>query len=259
MSASSDWDLAARRRLGRRERRRRQRRRSRPPTNEGMTFFDTADVYGDGRSERFCAELRKRHPDVFVATKMGRRVEQLTENYTRENFLRLERPLARKPRRAATGAGPAALPARRRVRVRCRVRLARPDGRRRADRRLRRVGRDRVASAVGDRPPPRGQRPDHPQLLSAQAARTGPPGGARGRRRDHRPGPAGVRAAVRAATTRTPRSPPTTTATSTAAAKRSTSARRSPEFRTRSGSRPPAGSASWSTRARRWRSSRCGG
>src|SRR6266516_3013119 len=40
----------------------------------GVTFFDTADVYGDGRSERFCAELRSRHPDAgaFVATKMGR-------------------------------------------------------------------------------------------------------------------------------------------------------------------------------------------
>ncbi len=42
----------------------------------GVTFFDTADVYGDGRSERFCAGLRRRHPEVFVATKMGRRVEQ---------------------------------------------------------------------------------------------------------------------------------------------------------------------------------------
>jgi aryl-alcohol dehydrogenase-like predicted oxidoreductase len=53
----------------------------------GVTFFDTADVYGDGRSERFCGELRARHPEVFVATKMGRRVEQRPENYTRENFL----------------------------------------------------------------------------------------------------------------------------------------------------------------------------
>ena len=53
----------------------------------GVTFFDTADVYGDGRSERFCAGLRQRHPGVFVATKMGRRVDQLPENYTRENFL----------------------------------------------------------------------------------------------------------------------------------------------------------------------------
>jgi aryl-alcohol dehydrogenase-like predicted oxidoreductase len=53
----------------------------------GVTFFDTADVYGDGRSEQFCGEFRARHPKVFVATKMGRRVPQRTENYNRENFL----------------------------------------------------------------------------------------------------------------------------------------------------------------------------
>jgi aryl-alcohol dehydrogenase-like predicted oxidoreductase len=54
---------------------------------QGVTFFDTADVYGDGRSERFCAALRERHPDVFVATKMGRRADQTSENYSRANFL----------------------------------------------------------------------------------------------------------------------------------------------------------------------------
>jgi aryl-alcohol dehydrogenase-like predicted oxidoreductase len=54
---------------------------------EGVTFFDTADVYGDGRSETFCGRLRERHPDVFVATKMGRRVAQETINYNRDNFL----------------------------------------------------------------------------------------------------------------------------------------------------------------------------
>ena len=53
----------------------------------GITFFDTADVYGDGRSEQFCGELHRRHPEVFVATKMGRRVDQLTENYNRDAFL----------------------------------------------------------------------------------------------------------------------------------------------------------------------------
>jgi aryl-alcohol dehydrogenase-like predicted oxidoreductase len=53
----------------------------------GVRFFDTADVYGDGRSERFCGELRARHPDAFVATKMGRREDQTTENYSRPNFL----------------------------------------------------------------------------------------------------------------------------------------------------------------------------
>jgi aryl-alcohol dehydrogenase-like predicted oxidoreductase len=53
----------------------------------GITFYDTADVYGDGRSERFCAEFHRLHPDVFIATKMGRRVEQSLENYNRDNFL----------------------------------------------------------------------------------------------------------------------------------------------------------------------------
>jgi aryl-alcohol dehydrogenase-like predicted oxidoreductase len=54
----------------------------------GVTFIDTADVYGDGRSERSCGELLRRRPSsgVFVATKMGRRVPQLAENYNRENF-----------------------------------------------------------------------------------------------------------------------------------------------------------------------------
>jgi aryl-alcohol dehydrogenase-like predicted oxidoreductase len=54
----------------------------------GVTFFDTADVYGDGRSETLVGRfLRERDDDRFVvATKMGRRVEQVPENYTRENF-----------------------------------------------------------------------------------------------------------------------------------------------------------------------------
>src|SRR3979490_1325037 len=54
----------------------------------GVTFFDTADVYGDGRSETLVGRfLRERgHPRLTVATKMGRRVAQVPENYTRENF-----------------------------------------------------------------------------------------------------------------------------------------------------------------------------
>jgi aryl-alcohol dehydrogenase-like predicted oxidoreductase len=52
----------------------------------GVSFFDTADVYGDGRSERFCGQLRAAHPEILVATKMGRRVDQVVENYNRENF-----------------------------------------------------------------------------------------------------------------------------------------------------------------------------
>lgn len=39
----------------------------------GITFLDTADVYGGGRSERLIGEHLKRHPDsAFVATKIGR-------------------------------------------------------------------------------------------------------------------------------------------------------------------------------------------
>ena len=54
----------------------------------GVTFFDTADVYGDGRSERTIAAFLRGRPDldVLVATKMGRRLEQLPENYVLDNF-----------------------------------------------------------------------------------------------------------------------------------------------------------------------------
>ncbi len=54
----------------------------------GVTFFDTADVYGDGRSERLVGEFVKQHQDAgfTVATKMGRRVDQLARHYTGENF-----------------------------------------------------------------------------------------------------------------------------------------------------------------------------
>ncbi|MFE3503430.1 aldo/keto reductase [Kitasatospora sp. NPDC059160] len=55
---------------------------------EGVTLFDTADVYGDGRSERLIGRFRKERPDaeVFVATKFGRRVEQRPEHYRLANF-----------------------------------------------------------------------------------------------------------------------------------------------------------------------------
>ncbi|TQM36944.1 aryl-alcohol dehydrogenase-like predicted oxidoreductase [Pseudonocardia cypriaca] len=54
----------------------------------GVTFLDTADVYGDGRSEALVGRfLGERGDDrLVVATKMGRRVEQVPENYTRDNF-----------------------------------------------------------------------------------------------------------------------------------------------------------------------------
>ena len=57
----------------------------------GVSFIDTADVYGDGRSEKIVGQFRKQLPGetrVVVATKMGRRVEQVPENYTLDNFRR---------------------------------------------------------------------------------------------------------------------------------------------------------------------------
>ena len=53
----------------------------------GVTFFDTADVYGDGRSERLIATLlEERNEPIVVATKFGRRVPLEVENYTYENL-----------------------------------------------------------------------------------------------------------------------------------------------------------------------------
>ncbi|MDT3331656.1 aldo/keto reductase [Microbacterium sp. KSW-18] len=54
----------------------------------GVTLFDTADVYGDGRSETLIGRFLAEHPGhgVTVATKMGRRLPQETGNYTAENF-----------------------------------------------------------------------------------------------------------------------------------------------------------------------------
>src|SRR5690349_9334090 len=54
----------------------------------GVTFFDTADVYGDGRSESLIGSWLKANAGsgVTVATKMGRRVDQIPENYVLDNF-----------------------------------------------------------------------------------------------------------------------------------------------------------------------------
>ncbi len=55
----------------------------------GITFFDTADVYGDGRSEQLIGDFLDTHDlrdTVTVATKIGRRSEQVPENYVLENF-----------------------------------------------------------------------------------------------------------------------------------------------------------------------------
>ena len=54
----------------------------------GVNFFDTADVYGDGHSERLLAKLKKERKEKFyIATKAGRRLPaQTPEGYNRKNL-----------------------------------------------------------------------------------------------------------------------------------------------------------------------------
>jgi len=55
----------------------------------GLDFIDTADVYGDGHSERLIARVLKERdgPRPFVATKAGRRLpKQVVEGYTAQNL-----------------------------------------------------------------------------------------------------------------------------------------------------------------------------
>jgi aryl-alcohol dehydrogenase-like predicted oxidoreductase len=56
--------------------------------DQGVNFFDTADVYGDGRSERLLAKLRREVRDpIYIATKAGRRLDrQVAAGYSRENL-----------------------------------------------------------------------------------------------------------------------------------------------------------------------------
>ena len=58
----------------------------------GVDFFDTADVYGDGRSEQILGEVLREDIDrsnVTIATKAGRRLDpHTTEGYTEANLRR---------------------------------------------------------------------------------------------------------------------------------------------------------------------------
>lgn len=58
--------------------------------DKGINFFDTADVYGDGRSEKFIGELLKSTSEkIYVATKSGRRLDpHNSEGYNPENIER---------------------------------------------------------------------------------------------------------------------------------------------------------------------------
>jgi aryl-alcohol dehydrogenase-like predicted oxidoreductase len=62
----------------------------RAAADAGVTFFDTADVYGDGRSEKAVGQFIADRPgEVFVATKMGRRADpHVAEAYSLDNYRR---------------------------------------------------------------------------------------------------------------------------------------------------------------------------
>ena len=170
--------LAARRRLGRRHARTTRTAVLEASVDAGVTFFDTADVYGDGRSEQLIGALPARSTrthGITVATKMGRRAEQLPENYVLDELPRVDRPLARatsastrstwcsctarrravdrRPTRSTTRSTPSSPRARSR-RYGVSVETVRPGARR-------------------DRPAARRDRADHPQRVPAQAARRG--------------------------------------------------------------------------------------
>jgi len=64
--------------------------------DQGVNFFDTADVYGDGRSEKLLGKLANSHKDkIYIATKAGRRLDpHVASGYTIENIRKfLERSL----------------------------------------------------------------------------------------------------------------------------------------------------------------------
>ena len=138
----------------------------------GVTLLDTADVYGDGRSEeRIRKALAPRSDRPFVATKAGRRADPFeAAQYTPENL----RAWIDRSRRNL-GVDTLDL-----VQLHCPPPAVYSDQRvydtldalvaERGDRRLRRLGGDRRRGADRAAAPGRADHPGHPQHLPAQAA-----------------------------------------------------------------------------------------
>ena len=139
----------------------------------GVNFIDTADVYGDGRSERLVAQVRRdRRDPVFVATKAGRRLTaQTPDGYTRENLEAwIDRSLANLEVETIDLLQLHCPHSSRLRSTRGLRRSRRPHGRRQAPP-LRRQRRNRRRSAEGDGVSERQDRPDHLQPVPAQARR----------------------------------------------------------------------------------------
>ena len=166
----------------------------------GVTFIDTADVYGDGRSERLIGRLLRERPGagLVVATKMGRRARpHVAAAYTLDAFRGWTD-------RSRTNLGVDTLDL---VQLHCpptdvyhRDAVFDALDTLVAERRIAAYGVsvEACAEALAAIAASRGRHgPDHPQLLPAEAARRGAAGRPGGRRRDHRPRAPGERAARR--------------------------------------------------------------
>ena len=210
------------------------RRRSRRASPSSTPPTSTATAAASSSSAASCAD----HPDagITVATKMGRRVEQVPENYTLDNFRAWTDRSRAQPRRRHARPGAAALPAdARSTPTTTRLRRPRHPGRRRA-----RSRRTASASRPSTRRSTAIARPARRDACRSSSTRSGSS-------RSTRCCPAAAEAGVgiiarvplasgllsRQVHDATPRSPPTTTAPTTATARRSTSARRSPASTTR--------------------------
>ena len=205
--------------------------------DRGVNFIDTADVYGDGRSERLVARLLRERPQdrIWVATKAGRRLpEQTCEGYSRANLVSwIDRSL----QNLDTGAIDL-------LQLHCP-----PSALYRQDdvfgilddlikegklRLLRRQRRDRRRSARRNEASRRSEHPDHLQHVSVEAGRARVPRSESQTGRDSGSRAAGERDAHRQAATATRYLPQTIIASSTATGSYSTRERRSRASLTRS-------------------------
>ena len=163
------WQVGAR--LGRGRRGRPRSETLHAAADAGVTFFDTADVYGDGRSERLVGRLlRERPPGSSYATKMGRRLGADGRRTTRPSTS-APGTTARARTSASTRSTSSSCTARRPTSTTTR-RSSRTSTRwsRRAGSRAYGVSVEtRRGGAEGDRVPERRQRPDHLQPVPAAA------------------------------------------------------------------------------------------
>ena len=227
----------------------------------GVTFFDTADVYGDGRSEQLIGRFLRERP----RRRADRRDQDGPPGRAGAGELHAARTSAPGPTARGANLGVDTLDL---VQLHCPPTrgLLRPTP---SSTRWTRWSRRSAIAAYGvsvetvrrgarpRSPAPGGERADHPQRLPAEArsSRCCPPAADAG---------VGIIARVPLASgpalgplrRATPRSPPTTTGPTTATARRSTSARPSPACPTRSGSRPWSGCGRWCPTGCRWPGSR---